>query len=136
MEETESIVRILKEYFSHHDEIGCVLLFGSYAKKTANSMSDVDVGIMYTNKKDSENFDRWLEIKKDLNILLKKEIDLIVLNNTEGLLLAQILKNNIKIKDLSSIYAELVLKNVYFHEDFMPIVKANQNYKIKKVLHG
>lgn len=136
MNETDLIVGKLTEYFSHHSEICGALLFGSFAKGTYNSMSDVDIGIMYNNIKDCEDFDKWLTIKNELSLLLKKEIDLVILNKAEGIILSQILGANIKIKNTSSFYADLVMKNIYFHEDFLPIVRMNQTYKIKKVLHG
>ncbi|MCR5081753.1 MAG: nucleotidyltransferase domain-containing protein [Treponema sp.] len=136
MNEVDLIVGKLTEYFSHHSEICGALLFGSFAKGTYNSMSDVDIGIMYNNIKDCEDFDKWLTMKNELNLLLKKEIDLVILNKAEGIILSQILGANIKIKNTSSFYADLVMKNIYFHEDFLPIIRMNQTYKIKKVLHG
>ena len=136
MNEADLIVGKLTEYFSHHSEICGALLFGSFAKGTYNSMSDVDIGIMYNNIKDCEDFDKWLTTKNELSLLLKKEIDLVILNKAEGIILSQILGANIKIKNTSSFYADLVMKNIYFHENFLPIIRMNQTYKIKKVLHG
>lgn len=42
MDENEEIVNVLSNYFSQKSEIDTVILFGSFAKKTFNSHSDID----------------------------------------------------------------------------------------------
>ena len=54
--------------------------------------SDVDIAIYLSEKIDTETY---LKIKAELSEILKKEIDLIILNDATPLLKYQIYKNNI-----------------------------------------
>lgn len=45
MSEEKNIKNLLKDYFSKKSDIDTVLLFGSFAKGSYNSHSDVDIAI-------------------------------------------------------------------------------------------
>ncbi|MBQ9281570.1 MAG: nucleotidyltransferase domain-containing protein [Treponema sp.] len=45
MNEAEQVKQKIQNYFSQKDEIDTVLLFGSFAKGTFNSHSDIDIAL-------------------------------------------------------------------------------------------
>jgi len=71
-------------------------LFGSFADGSFNDRSDVDLAL-YLKKVD---FDTQLKISFDLSKVLKKDVDLVVLNKAKNLyLLDDIIQKGIVIKD-------------------------------------
>ena len=79
-------------------EIQFAYLFGSYADGTFNEYSDIDIAIFLDKK--SNTFDTKLQIHHQLEIALKKDIDLVVLNNAKNFhLLKNIFDNNIILKE-------------------------------------
>lgn len=78
------------------DDILFAYLFGSYAKNRQTQGSDIDIAI-YLN---SYSLDKELQINYELSKLLKKDVDLVILNHTRNLfLLESILKDGIVLKD-------------------------------------
>jgi predicted nucleotidyltransferase len=71
-------------------------LFGSYATNEQTTSSDVDIALYL---KDT-SFDSQLQITYELSKLLKKNVDLVVLNKVKNIyLLENILKDGILLKD-------------------------------------
>ena len=48
MPERQTIIEQLQAYFANHGEIDMAYLFGSYARNEATTLSDVDVGILWS----------------------------------------------------------------------------------------
>jgi len=79
-------------------EVKFAYLFGSYAKETAVSKSDVDIAIFV--HENFNLFDAKLKVHHTLEIALNKEIDIVALNHVKNFnLLKDILDNNILLKD-------------------------------------
>ena len=70
------MMSLLKRYFQNREAL-FVLLFGSYAKGSATKLSDVDIAI--ATKKELDLLEMGMMIS-DLETLLDKRIDLVVLN--------------------------------------------------------
>ena len=88
----------LTNVISTMDEIEFAYLFGSYAKKIQTKQSDIDIAV-YLHKEDN-SFDTKLKIHHKLEITLKKEIDLVVLNSAKNFnLLEDIFHEGIVLKD-------------------------------------
>ncbi len=88
----------IKEILNIFDEIEFAYLFGSYARDTFTQNSDIDIAIYL--KKNYNTFDTKLKIHHKLEVVLHKEIDLLILNSTNNFsLLQEILDNNIIVKD-------------------------------------
>ena len=86
----DKIVAFLKPYFDKRDDVLMAFLFGSWAKGTYCKESDVDVAIYLkpaterleweeTNAVYDSEDKIWLDIEK----ILKKEVDLLVLNRAK-----------------------------------------------------
>jgi len=88
----------IKEILYSLKEVKFAYLFGSYAKQTQNSESDVDIAVYIKNE--FLTFDTKLKIHHTLEVSLNKEIDLISLNNIKNFaLLEAIFNEGILIKE-------------------------------------
>lgn len=82
----EEMMEKLKSYFSERDDILMAFLFGSQAKGLARSESDIDIAVYFktaNNQMDFESdshFENEDKIWLDLEKLLGKKVDLVVLN--------------------------------------------------------
>jgi len=93
---SKDIVQILKKHLKDESDVKFAYLFGSYADGTFSDRSDVDVAL-YLKETD---FDTQLKINFDLSRLLKKDVDLVVLNKIRNLyLLDDIIQKGIVLKD-------------------------------------
>ena len=82
----EEILEKLKKYFTERDDVLMAFLFGSQSKGLARSESDIDIAI-YLKTQNGEmdfesenNFESEDKIWLDLEKLLSKRVDLVVLN--------------------------------------------------------
>ncbi|MFW6128763.1 MAG: type VII toxin-antitoxin system MntA family adenylyltransferase antitoxin [Candidatus Aminicenantaceae bacterium] len=101
------MIKILQQYFSERKDIAFAFLFGSGARAHMRKESDMDIAVYFKPEQDLEweEFEKTYEsenrIALDLERLLKKEVDLIVLNRAKALLADEILRKGhpIVIKD-------------------------------------
>jgi uncharacterized protein len=106
-------IKILKQYFCKRKDVVFAFLFGSGARANMRKESDIDIAIYFQPEQDLEweDFSRTYKnenrIALDLERLLNKEIDLIVLNKAKAILADEILRKGypIVIKD-SGIFLE------------------------------
>ena len=88
----------VKNLINSMDEIQFAYLFGSYAKNRQSEKSDIDIAVYLKEKHNT--FDTKLKIHHALEITLKKEIDLVVLNSAKNFdLLTDIFNEGIVLKD-------------------------------------
>jgi len=93
---TNEVLILLKNKLSDMDVILFGYLFGSYATNQQTNKSDVDVALYLK----AVDFDTKLQINYELSKLLKKDVDLVVLNDIKNIyLMENIMKNGIIIKD-------------------------------------
>lgn len=101
------MIKILQQYFSKRRDIAFAFLFGSGAKGKMRKESDLDIAVYFQPERDLEweEFDKTYKNENrmalDLERLLKREVDLIVLNRAKAILADEILRkgNPIVIKD-------------------------------------
>ena len=81
---------------SAQDNVSFAYLFGSYARGDHTDRSDVDIAVYLA----EDNLDKRLELHHILEVALKKDVDLTVLNESKNMyLLENILKEGILVKD-------------------------------------
>ena len=86
----------IKSLLSSQDEVQFAYLFGSYARGDYTDKSDIDIAVYLTDT----SLDSRLEVHHALEVLLKKKVDLVVLNDVKNMfLLEAILKEGIVLKD-------------------------------------
>lgn len=101
------MIKILQQYFSKRRDIAFAFLFGSGAKGKMRKESDLDIAVYFQPERDLEweEFDKTYKNENrmalDLERLLKREVDLIVLNRVKAILADEILRKGdpIVIKD-------------------------------------
>ena len=112
------------------------LLFGSAAKENFREQSDVDIALDFSANDEKKRLEKWLTIRADLEMLVHREIDLLDLSKSEGLILSKIIESNVRLKNKPTLYAEYNLKAICFNEDFLPTLREIQNKKIARFING
>ena len=98
MENKTNMIKTSLSPLMKMDEIQFAYLFGSYAKGDYSQRSDIDIAVYL--EKQYNNFDTKLKIHHKLEVALRKEIDLIILNSAKNFnLLENIFDDGIVIKD-------------------------------------
>ncbi|MGO1470372.1 MAG: type VII toxin-antitoxin system MntA family adenylyltransferase antitoxin [Tissierella sp.] len=88
------IVKVCSNILIKYENIIFAYIFGSYASDNIKKDSDIDIAIYLKNTIDT---DAYINIKMELSDSLKREVDLVILNNTTPLLKYEIYKNHILI---------------------------------------
>ena len=102
-----AILDLLKDYLEGRKDVAFAFLFGSAARGKLRKEGDIDVAVYFWPEKDIEweAFDKRYKgessIALDLERLLKKEVDLVVLNRARAVLADEIVRKGrpIIIKD-------------------------------------
>ena len=79
-----------KDVLMKYEDIIFAYIFGSYAKGNIRKDSDIDIAIYL---KDSIGSYKYLDMKMKLSEALKREVDLVILNNAIPLLRYEIYKS-------------------------------------------
>jgi len=85
------MIEKLKKYFNKRKDIAFAFLYGSQAKGNATKLSDVDIAVyFYPNNRHPVEYEEKVyydsedEVWGDLERLLKKEVELLVLNRVSS----------------------------------------------------
>lgn len=107
----------IRQVLERHKAIRLALVFGSLAKGTAHSESDLDLAVGADHPLDA---DETMELISDLAEALGRPVDLIDLSTVGEPLLGQIIAGGRRIVGSNTLYAGLLLKHLYNQEDFVP----------------
>ena len=88
------LAKSLESFFKGRQEIILVFLFGSSASNRLRPSSDVDIGILFESVPEIE---AKIALTQELSSILKREVDLVVLDNASPILRMQVLKHGILI---------------------------------------
>ncbi len=118
---SQAIDKQVQEFFAHADDnIIAVYLFGSQARGTAKATSDVDLGLLY--RIAPTRYDELpLTLEGDLERLLKKPVQTVVLNRAPCDLVHRVLRDGKLLRDADPaerIRFEIQARNEYF--DLLP----------------
>lgn len=123
--DTQAIVRQLTRFFEQYPEaLVCAYLFGSTARGTATADSDVDLAVLYADEPPATLDSPELALAADLERLLKRRVDVVVLNRAPVDLIHRVLRDGILVceRDRSArIRFEVRARNEYF--DLLPILR-------------
>jgi uncharacterized protein len=81
----------LKAYFKNHDGVQALFIFGSRAKKREHKQSDLDIAILF-DVDAVPSLNETLELKSNLEQDLKKDVDVVILNQANPILKHQVFK--------------------------------------------
>lgn len=114
------MIEDLKNYFSKRQDVAFAFLFGSQAEGRAISLSDVDIAVYFYPKRrkpiEYEEpiwYEKEGEIWGDLCRLLKKEVELLVLNRVSSSVAASAIRG-----------IPLVINDWGLYLDFMEVVTS------------
>lgn len=121
MRQTADIREIekIKEILEKDDNVVFALLFGSYASGRQKKGRDIDIAVYLKNRPSDLLL---FKLSDKLSGLIRKEVDLIVLNNASAMLRHQVFKNKqtLVIKDRDA-YIQFRLKSMNDYEEFKHI---------------
>jgi predicted nucleotidyltransferase len=112
------IIERLREYFSQRKDIPFVFLFGSHVRGKTFRESDIDIAIYF---KEGYSFESIKKIWRELEKILKKDLDIVVLNTASPLIgYAAIRGKAIAINDYRA-YLDYMLSVSQEAEDFREV---------------
>jgi predicted nucleotidyltransferase len=100
----EEILEKLKSYFDKNENVIMAFLFGSLSKGKVHKHSDIDIAIYLKEYDINEVEKMW----NDLEDLLKKDIDLIVLNISKPLIAFEAIRGD-----------KIIIRDYDFYTDYM-----------------
>ena len=112
-----SVVKFLEP----RDDIALAFLFGSVVNR--DSFHDIDIAVYFVKDLPSSNYlDLRLELQLGLEKVLKKDVDLVILNNAPPFLRYKILKHGILIieKDTAT-FRDFFRRTIHEYFDFLPV---------------
>jgi predicted nucleotidyltransferase len=118
------VLDILKNYFEGRKDVAFAFLFGSATRGKIRKEGDIDVGVYFWPEKDVEweTFDKVYpgeaRIGLDLERILKKDVDLIVLNRARSILADEIVRKG----------KPIIIKDKGLFMDFLCIVSDEAEY--------
>ena len=96
---TDENKEALKEYFKTRKDVAFAFLFGSQARGTATKLSDIDIAVyFYPEKRHPIEYEEEVfyegedDIWTDLERILKKEVELLVLNRVSATVSASVIR--------------------------------------------
>lgn len=138
----DDIVGKLKSYFEKRKDISMAFLFGSWAKCRECIDSDVDIAIYFEPKGHTvewENTDFWSDDEKsiwlDIEKIIEKEVDLLVLNRAFPTIADSALKGIPIIIKNRNLYMGFLLRITSEAIDFRQWVESYWDFK-EKMKHG
>lgn len=128
----------LKHYFSSHKEIVAAYLFGSVAEGVARADSDVDIALLLDESLMPESILEYrMEMIEDTKGILKKEVDMIVMNGVSLLLQFQVIKRGCVLfegdTEKRALYQMKVVSMYYDYKRFFDYHAKNLRKRIKEV---
>ena len=128
------IILSIQKIFVLYPEIKIAYLYGSAAKNRLRSDSDIDIAVSVQRPL---SIDERLDIINSLSKGLGREIDLVDLSTTHGLLLYEIMtKGKLILCKNTPLKTELMKEVVYFAEDFLPQIEDFLERKIRRFTGG
>ncbi|NDD58919.1 MAG: nucleotidyltransferase domain-containing protein [Chlamydiae bacterium] len=126
-----NLQNLVKEFFQKKDQVISVQIFGSFAKGSNTVDSDVDLAILCDVKNMPSKMD-LLSWRQELSELLRKEVDLICLNEASPILGMQVAQDriNILLKDEKA-YSAYVM-NLYSDYAELKMLRAPMEQGILK----
>lgn len=132
------MIEILKNYFEKRNDISFAFLFGSALTGKIRNEGDIDIAVYFKPEGDLEweafgkRYKEENKMALDLERLLKKDVDLIVLNRAKSIIADQIIREGrpIIIKDYS-IFLEflcIISDEAEYVKDWLETV-----YEVKRI---
>jgi uncharacterized protein len=126
-----NLQRLVRDFFINKDQVISVDLFGSFAKGTNTTDSDVDIAIFCDFQKLPSKLD-ILSWRQDLSELLHKDVDLICLNDASPILGMQVAQDKVNILHKKPDAYGLYIMNLYSEYAELKMLRAPMEKEILK----
>lgn len=120
-----SQIEKLKEYFKSREDVAFAFLYGSQAKGNATRLSDVDIAVyFYPQQRHPIEFEEEIyyngenNIWGDLDAILKKEVELLVLNRASSIVASSAIKGIPLVMNDWGLYLDFMLIITDLADDF------------------
>ena len=128
------IIEKLRSYLEDDSRIKVALLFGSFAQGREGPGSDIDLGIAFETKL---SLDQRIELALRLSQLCGREVDIVDLRVTEGVLLQQILNHRkTLVRRDGELVGMLLARRVTEEVDFMPLLDMMLKHRRERFTDG
>jgi len=114
----EQIERTLRLFFAKEENIRLAFLIGSFATGKSRPDSDVDVAVLFSRIPDHMEI---LDLRERLSGGLKRDIDLVVLNDAGPIIRMQALKTGIRLRAEKGAYEDFFVRTVNDYDDLKQI---------------
>lgn len=129
------VISTITSFFKEKKEIASVYLFGSFASGKSTKTSDIDIGILFENKFFKFSDDLKEQYMAQLGRILRKDIEILVMNRAGEIILNQIYKKGELILIKNEKYTnEFKLKSMALYTDFEFYLKRMQNAFAKNLM--
>lgn len=129
------MLEAIREYFGHRQDITAVYLFGSTAKNLAGKRSDLDLAVLFKKGLDDHRrFQERLQIAIDLEVLTRRDVDIVDLAGSDLYFIHQVMKNRLLV--FEGQIAERVAFEVDYRRrffDHMPIQERFHQQSLKRL---
>lgn len=135
----EQVKSRLNPFFAARPEVSFAYLFGSVAKGSAGTLSDIDIAVFLDPLQlpREGGYGYQSELLVDLKAVLAGEVDLVILNVVSTILKFQVLKNGVLIYCRSEDNRRLFHENtVKTYLDLKPLLKVQNYYLHKRFAEG
>jgi len=130
-------INLLNHYFKNRSDIAFAFLFGSQARGTATKLSDVDIAVYFYPEKrhpveyeEEKYYEAEDEIWADIEQIVKKEVELLVLNRVSSTVAASAIRGMpLAINDWS-LYLDFMEVITAEADDFMDFVITDYKERI------
>lgn len=133
------VENVLVPFFKTRPEVTFAYLFGSVARGTAGKLSDIDIAIFIDPSRlpPVGSFGYQSEIIVDLQALLQRDVDVVILNDASTMIRFQVLKHG------KLVFCRSDSERRLFHEkavtqylDIKPLLQVQRHYLHKQLDEG
>lgn len=126
----------IADFLSGNQDIAVAFLFGSLVSGRLKPESDVDIAVLYS-PGSVPSYNIHLELKDDLSQIIKREADIVVLNNASPIIKMQVLKNGKKIVEQDSqVYSDFFVRTINEYDDLKRVRAINEKNILKGRIYG
>ena len=125
----------IQNYFKGKKEIASVYLFGSFASGKFTKTSDIDLAVLFEHACIESAESLKEKYMSELGRILRKDIDIIVMNTAGEVLLNQIYKKRKPILNQNRKFEKIFrIKSFMAYSDFEIYLKFIQKHFIRKIM--
>jgi len=129
----DGLIDCVRSYFATIEDVRLVLVFGSVANGHFGPSSDLDVAIAGSSRFSQPVLE---ETRASLSSLTGREVDLVDLEASEGLVVYEAVVHGVRVKLDREAFVKHHAKALSYREDFLPLRRALQDARIRRFIGG